>query len=111
MNADDRSSVAGPTADVYAADTKEFVAPESCGESVFSLTIEAYPEPGVFSQIANLVNFANVAPERARIEKTPHGTLEFYIELADVQLTMIESICRKASQLTTVISVAHDKVE
>ena len=97
-------------ADVYAADTQEFGTPESSCRSLFSLSIEAISEPGVFSQIANLINLANVAPERARIEKTHQGMLEFYIEVADVRLAIIESICRKAAQLTAVVSVAYKEV-
>jgi hypothetical protein len=106
----EKLSSAVSTADVYAADMQSFAAAMPPDGSIFAITIEAYPEPGVFSQIANLINLANLAPRRARIEPTPQGTLEFYIELAGARSTTIESICRKASQFIAVISAAHRKV-
>jgi hypothetical protein len=61
------------------------------------------PEPGTFARIANVLNIANVAPNRVSLElKRNDGTLGIYIELR-VGLRTAQAIQRKLAQLTDVI--------
>lgn len=94
-----------PTADVYAGDmsSPNAVDPRNRGDHVFN--IEADAEPGTFARIANVLNIANVAPNRVILERNEDGRiLSVYIEL-EAELNTAQSIQRKLSQLTDVIHV------
>jgi hypothetical protein len=99
MNPSEKS----PAADVYAGDTASPNAVDPSERAVHIFNIEADPEPGTFARIANVLNIANVAPNRVSLElKRNDGTLSIYIELR-VGLGTAQAIQRKLTQLTNVI--------
>src|SRR6202040_3686311 len=100
------ASESSPTADVYAGDTSRLSSADSANRGIHRFTIEADAEPGTFARIANVLNVANIAPNRVVLErKDDDRTLSVTIEL-QVALSTAESIQRKLAQLTDVIHVA-----
>ena len=101
MNASDKS----PTADVYAGDTSSPATADARDGAICFFNIEADSEPGTFARVANVLNIANVAPNRVILDhKRNVETLSVYVELA-VGLGTAYSIQRKLRQLTDVIHV------
>jgi len=99
------ASESAPTADVYAGDTSRLNSADTANRRVHCFTIEADAEPGTFARIANVLNIANIAPNRVILELQEDArTLSVYIEL-NVGLSTAESIQRKLAQLTDVIHV------
>jgi len=101
MISSDKSPAAA--ADAYAGDTASPGAVDASEGAIHFFNIEADSEPGTFARIVNVLNLANVAPDRASLElKRNDGTLRIYIELR-VSLSTAQAIQRKLTQLTEVI--------
>jgi hypothetical protein len=99
------ASQSSPTADVYADDTSSPSTVDPANRGIHCFTVEADAEPGTFGRIANVLNIANIAPNRVILELQEDArTLSVYIEL-NVGLSTAESIQRKLAQLTDVIHV------
>jgi hypothetical protein len=64
MNPSDKSL----HADVYAGDTASPRVVDAPGGAIHVFDIEADSEPGTFARIANVLNIANVAPNRVSLE-------------------------------------------
>jgi hypothetical protein len=94
-----------PTADVYAGDTSSPNPADTANRGIHFFNIEADAEPGTFARIVNVLNIANIAPNRVILElKESDRTLSVYIELG-VGLSTAQSIQRKLAQLTDVMQV------
>jgi hypothetical protein len=101
MNPSEKS----PAADVYAGDTASPGAVDPSERTIYLFNIEADSEPGTFARIANVLNIANVAPNRVSLELNRNdGTLIIYVELRGC-LSAAQAIQRKLIQLTEVIHV------
>lgn len=101
MNTSEKS----PTADVYAGDTSSPHAADESDVGIYFFAIEADSEPGTFARIANVLNIANIAPNRVILSPKENAvSLRIYIELR-VALNTARSIQRKLTQLTDVIQV------
>jgi hypothetical protein len=92
-----------PAADVYAACVASLEAHESTDSRIYIYSIKADSEPYAFARIVNILNIANRSPHRVRLE-TEDGSLRIHIEV-ESGLAVAESIQRKISQLTEVLSV------
>jgi hypothetical protein len=97
------SSSATTTADVYAGDIASHTPLVRWAVDRYLFQIEAEAEPGTFARIANLLNIANIAPDRVtlRLNESRH-TLRVNIELT-ASFATAQSIQRKLKQLTDVI--------
>src|ERR1700722_18017867 len=99
------ASESSPTADVYAGDTSRLSSADTANPGIHRFTIEADAEPGTFARIANVLNIANIAPNRVVLELKEDGqTLKVDIELG-VASSTAQSILRKLAQLTDVTHV------
>lgn len=99
------TSEKSPIADVYAGDTSSPNISEATDDAVSIFNVVADSEPGTFARIANVLNIANVAPNRVILElKRNDRTLCIYIEMG-VGPIIANSIQRKLAQLTDVIHV------
>lgn len=76
----------------------------------FRFKVVADADPDVLGRVANQLNIANTAPASATLGRREDGTILIEIELRSISDSVADSIQRKLTQLTCVLSVETVRV-
>ena len=97
--------------DVYAGDDAlRGVDRSSAAPGGFGFVVEADRDPDVLLRIAVVLGIGNVTPSRASLRQGEHGTVIIEVDLEGISEAAAESICRKMTQLTCVLSARFRRI-